>query len=170
MKKAVRIILCCLIGLMGLVWVIGSAVINEDKYVYYTWKDLSEEKLALIEEDLKIRFPDDMVVDKLETHATFVPDMPHSVDLYYTSGDGNAFAARIENDVLTVRVDEQEHCLTLFYYGVHDYKLHQLVTQYGTERRERLICFSLAEMGIVFLLMILCIFPYGKLYRRLNGL
>lgn len=136
MKKVVRIILCCLIGLMGFVWVIGSAVMNEDQYVYYTWNDLSEEALALIEEELKVRLPDDMVVEQLETHATFVPDMPHSVALYYTSGDGKAFAAQIESDVLTVHVNEQQQCLTFFYYGVHDCNLHQLVIQYGTERRE----------------------------------
>lgn len=170
MKNTVRIILCCLIGLIGFVWVIGSTVINEDRYVYYTWNNLSGDELALIEEELKVQFPDDMVVEKLETHATFVPDMPHSVALYYTSGDGNAFAARMESDVLTVRVDEQEQCLTFFYYGEHDYQFHQLVMKYGTEHREKLICFSLAEMGIVLLLMTLCFLPYGKLYRKLNGL
>lgn len=170
MENTVRIILCCLIGLIGFVWVIGSTVMNGDRYVYYTWNNLSGDELALIEEELKVRFPDDMVVDKLETHASFVPDMPHSVALYYISGDGDDFADRMESDVLTVRVDGQEQCLTLFYYGKHDYQLHQLVMKYGVEHRERLIYFSLMEMGIVLLLMTLCFLPYEKLYRKLNGL
>lgn len=154
--KKFRIVLCCLVGIIGMVICILDSIVKEEEYVYYEWQPAQDQMEAVEAElvKLNIDFSEDFVIDKMITHRTFVPDMEQKVEIYYYSGEGKTVA-------------EKE---SISYAGNSSCGLHTLVLTEGTEHREKLIAVTLGKMGIVIVLMGLCVLPYQKIYKKLGGL
>ncbi|MBQ6807521.1 MAG: hypothetical protein IJO97_08830 [Lachnospiraceae bacterium] len=158
--KKFRIILCCLVGIIGFGICMFDSVMKEDDYVYFELQpteiqmDEIEVQLEAIEAELNTELPEEFIIDKLVTHRTFVPDMWQSVEVYYRSGNGTAVA-----EPMIISYDGNSSC-----------KLHSLIITEGVEHREKLIAATIGKMCVVIILIILCVFPYRKIYRKLDGL
>lgn len=172
--KAIRVLLCGIVLLIGLGWWFLNILIDEYKYVNYVMSNVSDVQRSDIEYELGISLPEDFLIEKLVTQNTFVSDMPHTVYLYtnYSYNKANELKDMIisENITYTVSVSNGKTILNISYNGVRNCSLHSIVIENGTEERGRYIAICIVKLLIVLLCSTLCVIPYEKIYRKLNGL
>ena len=167
--KIFRILVCLLVGIFGTAYCMVFAMTHEDNYVFYELSRPNEAQIQMLEEILLAEFPEEFTVRRMTTSITFVPYMWQTVQIYY---DGNPaeILEEIQNSDISVRLEEAENCLILSYFDSRSNQLVQMIQDEGKKHSEKLTGAVLLRFLGILGLMIACVLPYGKIYKRLNGL
>lgn len=166
--KRIRIILCCVIGILGSGLCICFGVTHENDYAYYELTEPNQEQLQKIEDIFETAFPEDFEVKSLQMYQTFIPDAWQNVKITY-EGNTEAFIESIQNTDLSVSLDE-ENCVIVSYYDARSNGLAALILENGVKHTEKLIVVCIMQMLLIVAMMIFCLLPYRKIYQKLNGL
>ena len=166
--KRIQLILCCVVGFVGAIWCFFNLLLIEDDYVYFEWSNLTSEQIAVVEEELGVKIPENFHIQSLITWRTFMADMTQYIQLHY-SGDGTKVADSITDNRASVYVKDEENILSITYYGGRS-NLNSLIIQNGVEHREEFIKVEIFKILLVILAMLVCVLPYRKVYEKLNGL
>ena len=77
--KKIKILLCCLVGVVGAVHCMFFAILYEDEYVYYELENLDRAQRERLETILDRKIPDQLMIRSLIVYPTFVPDMYQTI-------------------------------------------------------------------------------------------
>lgn len=167
--KKIKIFLCSLVGVMGAVYCMFFAIIYEDEYVYYELGNLDISQRERIGTILDRKIPDQLMIRSLIVYPTFVPDMNQTIYIYY-EGNAEEFIKGFPHSNMTASMKKEEKCILLSYFDARKNDMVGFILENGVEHREKLITSVIIRMLAVLAIMGLCLFPYKKIYKKLDGL
>ena len=167
--KKIKILLCCLVGVVGAVHCMFFAILYEDEYVYYELENLDRAQRERLETILDRKIPDQLMIRSLIVYPTFVPDMYQTIYIYY-EGVAEEFIKGFSHSNMTASIKKEEECILLSYFDARKNDMAGFILENGVEHREKFISSMVIRILAVLAIMGVCLLPYDKIYKKLDGL